>query len=118
MYAELFTEHEPGGVSRTSGAGEGRRIDHVALKGRCGAKISEVISGAGVDAVSGEDVSPPFLLIFNFQVNCFFFLLSTIRSFLPSCFVVQYCIYHAVAYTACFVVLIFLCDVTTVDDQK
>lgn len=83
MYAELFTEHKPGGVSEASGTVGGGRIDHVALKGRCGAKISEVIAGAGVDAGSGEDVSPPFLLIFNFQV-IIFFLLSAFRPLLSA----------------------------------
>lgn len=75
VYADIFTEHGPGegGVAaEASGAAGGGRIDHVALKGRCGAKIWEVISGASVDATTGEDVSPPFLLIFNFQVIFFF----------------------------------------------
>lgn len=72
IYAELFTVRQPGftpakgeavaGAGSGEGAGAGgERVDHIAVKGRCGTKVAELTS-----ASSG---GPPFLLVFNFQVR-------------------------------------------------
>lgn len=79
VYADLFVNgnHNNQGVSAGSGEAcqTGGRVDHVAVKGRCGAKIAELTS----TTEERGGVEPPFLLIFNFQV--WLPLLSTNQQF-------------------------------------
>eukprot|EP00903_Cladosiphon_okamuranus_P008564 g8218.t1 len=88
VYADLFatgssssssSSADSAGHPATATNGEAgatpRRADHIAILGRCGAKIDELtatVQGAkaGEDGSGGGDgdVDPPFLVIFNFQI--------------------------------------------------
>ncbi|CAN0084047.1 unnamed protein product [Ectocarpus sp. 6 AP-2014] len=89
VYAELFTfasadrPHEvPAATVAEEACASSGRVDHIATKGRCALKITELTarSGghAGEDHAGGNDdvdkeggisrLGPPFLVIFNFQI--------------------------------------------------
>ncbi|CAM9335095.1 unnamed protein product, partial [Ectocarpus sp. 12 AP-2014] len=89
VYAELFTfastdrPHEvPAGTVAEEACASMGRVDHIATKGRCASKITEVTAGSGghageghaggndnVDEEGGRSrLGPPFLVIFNFQI--------------------------------------------------
>ncbi|CAM9713394.1 unnamed protein product, partial [Ectocarpus sp. 6 AP-2014] len=89
VYAELFTfasadrPHEvPAATVAEEACASSGRVDHIATKGRCALKITELTARSGGHAGEGhaggsDDVDkeggisrlgPPFLVIFNFQI--------------------------------------------------